>query len=156
GDWEAAALDRRMPGRVGFFLAPPVRAGDPRAAMSGPPTFAIPARAAHPDCAAFFLNWAVTDHAARETTVKVGGALPLGPAGDDRLPVEPGSVTAATVAAAARVAADGTGMDFLANATGAILTESWTPRLQELVEGECEPEDLLRRVQADYTDQIGR
>ncbi|MFD7660935.1 ABC transporter substrate-binding protein, partial [Actinosynnema sp. NPDC059797] len=81
GDWESAALDRRMPGRVGFFLVPPLRAGDPRAAMSGPPTFGIPAGAANPDCAAAFLNWAVTDPVARETTVRVGGSLPLGPAG---------------------------------------------------------------------------
>ncbi|WP_367129408.1 ABC transporter substrate-binding protein [Saccharothrix sp. HUAS TT1] len=155
GDWEAAALDRRMPGRVGFFLVPPLRAGDPVAAMAGPPTFGIPTGAAHPDCAAFFLNWAVTDRAARETTVRVGGSLPLGPADAHLPPVEPGSVTAATLAAAARVVADGTGMDFIANATGAILAESWTPRLQELAAGEREPEDLLREVQADYTAQIG-
>ncbi|MFC6090163.1 ABC transporter substrate-binding protein [Saccharothrix lopnurensis] len=155
GDWESGVLDRRMPGRVGFFLAPPVRAGDRRAAMSGPPTFAVPARAAHPGCAAFFLNWAVTDRVARGITVRVGGALPLGPADADRPPVEPGSVTAATLAAAAAVVADGTGMDFVANATGAVLAESWTPGLQELAAGERTPEELLRRVQADYTDQVG-
>ncbi|MCE6998733.1 extracellular solute-binding protein [Saccharothrix sp. S26] len=156
GDWESAALDRRMPGRVGFFLMPPVRAGEPRAAMSGPPTFGIPAGAAHADCAAFFLDWAVTDRVARETTVRVAGSLPLGPV-DAPLPaVEPGSVTAATLAAASRVVADGTGMDFMANATGAVLAESWTPRLQELAEGGSGPEELLRGVQADYADQIGR
>ncbi|MFI9005695.1 ABC transporter substrate-binding protein [Actinosynnema sp. NPDC053489] len=155
GDWESATLDRRMPGRVGFFLVPPVRAGDPRAAMSGPPTFGVPARAAHPDCAAAFLDWAVTDPVARETTVRVGGALPLGPVGAPVPPVEPGSVTAATLAAAEQVVANGTGMDFVANATGAILAESWTPRLQELAAGERGPDDLLGRVQADYTRQIG-
>ena len=156
GDWESARLDRLMPGRVGFFLVPPSRAGEPRAAMAGPPTFGIPAGAAHPDCAAYFLNWAVTDRAAREITVRVGGALPLGPPDAHLPPVEPGSVTATTLAAAARVVADGTGMDFMANATGAILAESWTPRLQELAAGEVEPEDLLRRVQADYADQVDR
>lgn len=155
GDWESAALDRRMPGRVGFFLVPPLRAGEARAAMTGPPTFGIPAGAAHPDCAAFFLNWAVTDRAAREITVRVGGSLPLGPADAHVPPVEPGSVTAATLAAAAEVVADGTGMDFIANATGAVLAESWTPRLQELAAGEQAPEDLLRRVQDDYDEQIG-
>ena len=67
-----------------------------------------------------------------------------------------GSVTAATLAAATRVVADGTGMDFIANATGAILAESWTPALQELAAHEVEPEELLRQVQADYTAQIGR
>ncbi|MGW4109890.1 ABC transporter substrate-binding protein [Actinosynnema sp. NPDC004786] len=154
GDWESAALDRRMPGRVGFFLVPPVRAGDPRSAMSGPPTFGVPADAAHPDCAAYFLNWAVTDPVARETTVRVGGSLPLGPADAPLPPVEPGSVTAATLAAASRLVADGTGMDFIANATGAILAESWTPRLQELAAGELGPEELLARVQADYADQV--
>ncbi|GAA0255112.1 extracellular solute-binding protein [Saccharothrix mutabilis subsp. mutabilis] len=153
GDWESAALDRRMPGRVGFFLMPPLRAGGPRAAMAGPPTFAIPARAAHPDCAAAFLDWAATDPTARDLVVRVGGARPLGPA--TAWPVDPGSVTAATFAATDEVQAGDTAMDFIANATGSIYAKSWTPQLQRLVEGDQTPEGLLRRVQADYLAQTG-
>jgi raffinose/stachyose/melibiose transport system substrate-binding protein len=154
GDWESANLDHRMPGRVGFFLMPPLRAGDPRAAMAGPPTFAIPARARHPDCAAAFLDWATTDPTARDLVVHVGGARPLGPPGAS-FPVEPGSVTAATFAATDEVLAHDTVMDFIANATGAIYAKSWTPQLQRLAAGEQTPEGLLRRVQADYLSQTG-
>ncbi|NUT97836.1 MAG: extracellular solute-binding protein [Saccharothrix sp.] len=154
GDWESANLDHRMPGRVGFFLMPPLRSGAPRAAMAGPPTFAIPARAQHPDCAAAFLDWATTDQAARDLVVHVGGARPLGPPGVT-FPVEPGSVTAATFAATDEVLAHDTVMDFIANATGAIYAKSWTPELQRLAAGEQTPEGLLRRVQADYLSQTG-
>ncbi|MFI9816351.1 ABC transporter substrate-binding protein [Saccharothrix variisporea] len=154
GDWESATLDRRMPGRVGFFLMPPLRAGAPRAAMAGPPTFVIPARAQHPDCAAAFLDWATTDPTARNTVVRVGGARPLGPP-EPSWPVEPGSVTAATFAATDEVLAHDTAMDFIANATGAIYAKSWTPQLQRLAAGEQTPEELLRRVQADYLTQTG-
>ncbi|XVV00470.1 ABC transporter substrate-binding protein [Actinosynnema sp. CA-248983] len=153
GDWESAALDRRMPGRVGFFLMPPLREGHPRAAMAGPPTFGIPSRAAHPDCAAAFLDWAATNPTARDLVVRVGGARPLGP--PTSWPVEPGSVTAATFAATDEVLTHDTAMDFIANATGAIYAKSWTPQLQRLVEGEQTPEGLLRGVQADYVAQTG-
>ncbi|MGM1064805.1 ABC transporter substrate-binding protein [Saccharothrix sp. Mg75] len=154
GDWESAALDRRMPGRVGFFLTPPLSAGAPRAAMAGPPSFGIPARAAHPDCAAVFLDWAASDPAARDLVVRVGGARPLGPA-DASLPVEPGSVTAATFAATDEVLADDTAMDFIANATGSAYARSWTPQLQRLVEGAQTPEGLLGHVQTDYLAETG-
>ncbi|MBY8847653.1 ABC transporter substrate-binding protein [Saccharothrix longispora] len=154
GDWESAALDRRMPGRVGFFLTPPLTAGAPRAAMAGPPSFGIAARAAHPDCAAVFLDWAASDRAARDLVVRVGGARPLGPV-DPTLPVEPGSVTAATFAATDEVLADDAAMDFIANATGSVYARSWTPRLQQLVEGGLTPEGLLAGVQADYVAQTG-
>ncbi|WP_199443639.1 ABC transporter substrate-binding protein [Umezawaea beigongshangensis] len=154
GDWESATLDRRMPGRAGFFLTPPLRAGEPRAAMAGPPSFGIAARAEHPDCAAVFLDWAVSDPVARDLVVRVGGARPLGGAATSS-PVEPGSVTAATFAATDEVLAHDTAMDFIANATGSVYARSWTPQLQQLVEGEQTPEGLLARVQADYLDQIG-
>ena len=48
--------------------------------MSAPLTFGISARAAHADCAAFFLNWAATNQKAREIGVTVGGSHPMGPA----------------------------------------------------------------------------
>lgn len=155
GDWESGALDARMPGRVGFFTMPPEREGGPSVAMSTPITFGVAARARHPDCVAVFLDWAATDPAARAIGVRVGGSRPMGPPEAPLPSPEPGTVTAATLAAGARVAEDGGAMDFIANATGAIYAKGWTPQLQKLAAGEQSPEGLLKAVQDDYERQIG-
>ena len=98
GDWESGNLDKQMPGKVGFFLMPPLKAGGKHAAMSAPLTFGIAAKAKHADCAAFFLNWVATNQTAREHRREVGGSHPMGPpslhAGS-----KPGTVTAQTLAA---------------------------------------------------------
>ena len=80
GDWESGNFDTHMPGKVGFFLMPPLKAGGPQAAMSAPLTYGIAANAAHADCAAFFLNWVATNPVARKINVQAGGSNPGGPA----------------------------------------------------------------------------
>ncbi|MGW3961478.1 ABC transporter substrate-binding protein [Amycolatopsis sp. NPDC005003] len=155
GDWESANLDKQLAGNVGFFPMPPAQAGAKPAAMSAPLTVGISAKAPHADCAAFYLNWVATNGKAREVAVTTGGSHPMGPA-DAPLPqVAAGSVTAGTLEAAAQVDKDGTAMDFIANATGAIYAKSWTPQLQKLVSGEQTPDGLLKSVQRDYADQVG-
>ena len=69
-----------MAGNVGFFLMPPLEEGGRHAAMSAPLTFGIGAKAKHPDCAAFFLDWVATNEEARKINVEVGGSNPGGPA----------------------------------------------------------------------------
>jgi raffinose/stachyose/melibiose transport system substrate-binding protein len=155
GDWESGNLDKQMPGRVGFFLMPPAEKGGPSAAMSAPLTFGISARAKHADCAAFFLNWVATNTPARDIAVDVGGSHPMGPADGHMPAVKSGTVTAATLAAGARIADDNGSMDFIANATGAIYAKSWTPQLQKLDAGQQTPEGLLKSVQKDYESQVG-
>ena len=155
GDWESATLDKQMAGNAGFFLMPPAQAGAKPAAMSAPLTVGISAKAAHADCAAFFLDWVATNTKAREVAVQTGGSHPMGPADAPLPPVAAGTVTAGTLEAAAQVDKDGTAMDFIANATGAIYAKSWTPQLQKLVSGEQTPDGLLKSVQRDYADQVG-
>jgi raffinose/stachyose/melibiose transport system substrate-binding protein len=155
GDWESGNLDKQMPGRAGFFLMPPAQQGGTSAAMSAPLTFGISTRAKHADCAAFFLNWVATNPGARDIAVTVGGSHPMGPADGHMPAVKPGTVTASTLAAGARVAADNGAMDFIANATGAIYAKSWTPQLQKLDAGQQTPEGLLKSVQSDYESQLG-
>ncbi|WP_371400649.1 extracellular solute-binding protein [Kribbella sp. NBC_00662] len=155
GDWESGNLDKQMPGNAGFFLMPPAQAGGKEAAMSAPLTYGIAARAKHADCAAFFLNWVATDAQARKITVEVGGSHPMGPADASMPTVKPGSVTAETLGAGAKVAANNSAMDFIANATGAIYAKSWTPQLQKLFAGQQSPDALLKSVQSDYTRQVG-
>lgn len=155
GDWESGNLDAQMAGNAGFFLVPPVEEGGQIGAMSAPLTFGVAAAAENPDCAAFFLDWTATNEDARALTVEVGGSHPMGPA-DAFMPViEEGSTTDETLAAGSVMGEANGAMDFIANATGAIYAQSWTPNLQKMVAGEQTPAGLLESVQADYESQVG-
>src|SRR3569623_875561 len=156
GDWESGNLDKQMPGNVGFFLMPPAAAGGKHAAMSAPLTYGIGANAKNADCAAFFLNWVGTNPEARKIAVAVGGSNPGGPV-DLPLPaVPPGSVTAQPLAAGPTIAKDSGAMDFLANATGAIYAEAWTPTLQKMVGGREDSATMLKEVQDEYVKELSR
>jgi raffinose/stachyose/melibiose transport system substrate-binding protein len=156
GDWESGNLDKQMAGNVGFFLMPPATAGGKHAAMSAPLTYGIGANAKNADCAAFFLNWVATNPDARKIDVAVGGSNPGGPV-DLPLPaVSPGSVTEQTLNAGTVIAKDNGAMDFIANATGAIYAEAWTPELQKMVGGREEADAVLKVVQAEYVKELSR
>ena len=156
GDWESGNLDKQMTGNAGFFLMPPAEAGGKHAAMSAPLTYGIGANAKHADCAAFFLNWVATNDEARKIDVAVGGSNPGGPV-DLPLPaVTPGSVTEQTLAAGTTIAKDDGAMDFIANATGAIYAEGWTPELQKMVGGRQTAAGMLTAVQAEYAKELSR
>lgn len=155
GDWEAGNLDAQMTGNAGFFLMPPLEEGGQIGAMSAPNTFGVSAFAENPDCAAFFFDWTATNDEARRITVEIGGSSPLGAVGSFMPEVDAGSVTAATLEAGDLIGEANGAMDFIANATGAIYAQSWTPNLQKLVAGEQTPEGLLEVVQTDYESQVG-
>jgi raffinose/stachyose/melibiose transport system substrate-binding protein len=156
GDWESGNLDKQMAGNAGFFLMPPAEAGAKHAAMSAPLTFGIGAKAKNPDCAAFFFNWVATNEQARRINVDVGGSNPGGPPDLPIPAVTPGSVTEATLTAGNVLAGDNGAMDFIANATGAIFAEGWTPQLQLLVGGRTDAASALSAVQAEYEKELSR
>jgi raffinose/stachyose/melibiose transport system substrate-binding protein len=154
GDWESGNFDNNMAGKVGFFLMPGLTAKAKHAAMSAPLSYGIAAKAPHADCAAFFLNWVATNPKARQINVAVGGSNPGGP---PNLPIpttKSNSVTAQTLAAGKVVASQNGAMDFIANATGAIYAQSWTPAVQKLFGGQTTPDDVLKTVQSDYEKQV--
>jgi len=156
GDWESGNFDKAMAGNVGFFLMPPAVAGGKHAAMSAPLTYGIGANAKNADCAAFFLNWVATNEEARKIDVAIGGSNPGGPT-DLPLPaVTPGSVTEQTLAAGNVIAKDNGAMDFIANATGAIYADGWTPALQKMVGGREDAATTLKDVQAEYVKELSR
>jgi len=154
GDWESGNFDKSMLGKIGFFLMPPRAAGGKHAGMSAPLSYGIAAKAKHADCAAFFLNWVATNAKARQVNVTFGGSNPGGPPSLAIPKVKPVSVTAQTLAAGKVVASQNGAMDFIANATGAIYAQSWTPEVQKLFAGQETPEGLLKKVQADYVKQV--
>ena len=154
GDWESGNLSSNFPGKYGFFLFPPIKAGGKQAAMSAPLTYLIPAGAKHANCAAYFLNWVETNPAARALNVQVGGSNPGGPASLPIPAVKPGTVTAQTLAAGKVIAADDGAMGFIANATGAVDAEAWTPAVQKLFGGQMPANKVLSTVQTDYEQEL--
>ncbi len=154
GDWQNAGYDKDMPGNVGFFVMPPSVAGGQPAAMSGPLTYGIAAKAKHADCAAAFFNWVATNDTARQILVTVGGSNPGGPAGAKIPSVAAGSVTAETLAGGPVVGANA--MDFIANATSSIFAQGWTPELQKMVGGKQDAAGLLKAVQAEYERELSQ
>jgi raffinose/stachyose/melibiose transport system substrate-binding protein len=154
GDWESGNLDKLMPHQVGFFLMPPLKAGGKHAAMSAPLSYGIAAKAKHADCAAFFLNWIATNAKARRINVQVGGSNPGGPPSLAIPGAKAGSLISQTIAAGKVVAGENGAMDFIANATGAIYAQSWTPEVQKLFAGQETPDGVLKKVQSDYQQQV--
>jgi raffinose/stachyose/melibiose transport system substrate-binding protein len=155
GDWQNAVYDKDLSKDVGFFVFPPGQADGPLAAMSAPLTYGIAAKAKNADCAAFFLNWVATNEKARQIDVAVGGSNPGGPP-DLAVPQATAPITNDTLAAGAEVAKDNGAMDFIANATGSIFAQGWTPELQKLVGGKEDAAGLLKAVQAEYEKELAR
>ena len=154
GDWQNAVYDKDLSGNVGFFVFPPGEAGGTTAAMSAPLTYGIANTAKNADCAAAFFNWVATNETARQIDVAVGGSNPGGPTDLAVPPAATGSVTNDTLSAGADVAKDNGAMDFIANATGAIFAQGWTPELQKLVGGKTDAAALLKAVQAEYEKEL--
>jgi raffinose/stachyose/melibiose transport system substrate-binding protein len=155
GDWQNAGYDKDMSSNVGFFVFPPGQAGGSLAAMSAPLTYGIAAKAKNADCAAFFLNWVATNDKAREIDVAVGGSNPGGPP-DLAVPEATAPITNETLAAGAEVAKDNGAMDFIANATGSIFAQGWTPELQKMVGDKQDAAGLLKAVQAEYEKELAQ
>jgi raffinose/stachyose/melibiose transport system substrate-binding protein len=156
GDWENADYDTNAPGNVGFFPFPSATAGGKLAAMSAPLTYGIAAKAKNADCAAFFLNWVATNTTARQIDVTVGGSNPGGPSDLPMPTVAAGSVTNDTLSGGAQVSKDSGGMDFIANSTGSIFAQGWTPELQKMVGGKEDAASLLKDVQAEYVKELSQ
>jgi raffinose/stachyose/melibiose transport system substrate-binding protein len=155
GDWQNAVYDKDMAANVGFFVFPSAQADGTVAAMSAPLTYGIAAKAKNADCAAFFLNWVATNDKAREIDVAVGGSNPGGPP-DLAVPKAAAPITNETLSAGAEVAKDNGAMDFIANATGSIFAQGWTPELQKMVGGKQNAAGLLKAVQAEYEKELAR
>jgi raffinose/stachyose/melibiose transport system substrate-binding protein len=156
GDWQNATYDKDLSGNVGFFVFPPGEAGGKVAAMSAPLTYGIAASAKNADCAAFYFNWVATNESARQINVDIGGSNPGGPTDLPVPSAAEGSVTNETLAAGNVVAKDNGGMDFIANATGSIFAQGWTPELQKVIGGRQDAAGLLSAVQAEYEKELNR
>ena len=155
GNWEAANLGEQMGDNVGFFLFPPLEAGDRHVAMSVATLFAVAAASENADEVAFFLNWVHTDPEARRIVVDVAGTVPGGPP-ELPIPVEEGTLAAETMAAAAVLGADDGAVDFIANSVLAVALETASPEMQNMFAGRQTPQGLIDEIQAAYEDHLDR
>ncbi|MEA2485516.1 MAG: raffinose/stachyose/melibiose transport system substrate-binding protein, partial [Actinomycetota bacterium] len=75
GTWLAGDLDRRMGGKVGFFLMPPIVRGSPEVATGGEGLgFAITSKSQHANAAAAYIDFLTDAKAAR--VIAAAGGLP--------------------------------------------------------------------------------
>ena len=156
GSWEGANLDESMGDNAGFFVVPPLTAGNPPVAMGASGTIVIPAGADHPDVAAFFFDWIHTDPAARQEVADTTGMSPGGPPGLPLPQSDPGSIVELLQGQAAYLAAEGVIVDYLGNATSGFFSSTLVPEVQRLVGGQTEPESFVRALQEGYEASIDR
>ena len=151
GNWDAKNLAQQMGDNVGFFAPPALQAGK-LLAMSDPVSnFAIPAKSAHMDAAAAFLNFLLSPEA-RSILVDNGFA----PSGNGAEPSTPaGSLNESVQKSFADlVAADGQ-VQFVQNATNGS-TQAWNQQSQLLFGAKTSAQDYLTAIQKSYTDELGR
>jgi multiple sugar transport system substrate-binding protein/raffinose/stachyose/melibiose transport system substrate-binding protein len=155
GNWDAANLDKTMPGQVGFFPMPPTTAGGKVAAMSDAATaFGIPSKSSNKDVAAAFLDFLSSDEA-RQIAVD-NGFMPTGLASQAAPTIKPGSVLADVTKAFATVSGDNGQVPFVQNATAGISNRAWNPESQLLLGGSSTPEQFVSNVQAKYEEELKR
>lgn len=153
GNWEAANLDKTMPGRVGFFPMPPVSAGGKVAAMSDAATaFGIPSKSANKDAAAAFLNFLSSDEG-RQIAID-HGFMPSGLSSQPVPSVKSGSVLGDVTKAFAAVSEAGGQVPFVQNATAGISNRAWNPESQLLLAGSTTPQQFVANVQAKYEAEL--
>lgn len=155
GNWDAANIDKTLPGKAGFIPMPPATAGGQLGAMSDAATaFGIPAKAKNKDAAALFLDFLSSDEA-RQIAVD-NGFMPSG-TDDQAAPTIPAdSVKNDVVAAFTQVSAAGGQTPFVQNATAGIGNQAWNPETQLLLGGKTTPEQYVANVQAKYDSELGR
>lgn len=155
GNWDAANLDKTMPGRVGFLPMPPVTSGGQVAAMSDAATaFGIPSKSKNKDAAAAFLDFLSSDEA-RQIAVD-NGFMPSGLSAQAAPSIKSGSVLADVTKAFNDVSAANGQVPFVQNATAGISNRAWNPESQLLLGGSSTPEQFVANVQAKYEEELRR
>jgi raffinose/stachyose/melibiose transport system substrate-binding protein len=148
GNWIVANLgaDNR---NFGFFLLPPLKAGDPPVSTGGAGfPLAVTATSTHPDVAAAYLDWMSNDHASQ--LLLEAGEIPL-QTGATTSTIPTGTVLSDVVNAATDVS----------KANGIVPYEDWatptfydtlTAAIQELMGMRITPQQFVTQVEKDYAD----
>ena len=150
GNWDAATLQTKMGGNVGFVL-PPTRDGRVLAMSDPVSNFAIPSGSDDKNAAAAFLDFLRSD-AGRQVAVDAGFA----PSGTGEVPATaPGSLGAQIQAAFGRLVAAEGQVQFVQNATNG-MSGTWLPQVQMLAAGRTTPDEMMAAVQSAYEQDLLR
>jgi raffinose/stachyose/melibiose transport system substrate-binding protein len=132
----------------GFFVMPPMQAGDPPASTGGAGfPLSISAGTEHPDAAAAYIDWMTNDHSA-DLLLRTG-QIPLSLGGT--VPVQGGTVLADVVGAADAVSEANGMVPYLDWATPTFY-DTTTAAIQELMALRITPAEFVERIEADYSE----
>ena len=146
GSWSAASVDDGL-SEAGFMLVPPARAGAPRRATGATTSpFGIARASEHPDVAAHLLDFLLSDGALDDLVE--GGYVPVTRDGLARAAGITGA-RADVNRAYAEVLADN-GLTLYLDWSTATMGDTLFPALQEVLEGERTPQELIGAVQSDW------
>jgi len=155
GNWDAANIDKTMPGQAGFIPMPPAASGGKVAAMSDAATaFGIPSKSQNKDAAAAFLDFLSSDEA-RQIAID-NGFMPSGLASQKPPTIKADSVLNDVSKAFADVSGANGQVPFVQNATAGISNRAWNPESQLLLGGSSTPEQFVQNVQAKYEEELKR
>ncbi len=146
GSWGAPQLGEAMKENVGFFLPPPVNAGDAsRATGSFGAAYEIAAKGENPDVSAAFLDFLAGSEVAQ--MVAEAGDLPSFPLDS---PVEPRFGVDGEIQKAFEQVNEADGLiPYLDATTPTLGSEVIYPGMQDLVAGKVTPQALMEKAQAD-------
>lgn len=147
GSWMQAPNDAAMGDNVGFMLLPPAKAGGSPASEGGTAgAFGISAKSKNPDAAAAFIDFMANGENSK--VISDGGYLPIIPG---YVPPETGASQDDLIVEWNRMnAADGMGL-FLDWSTNSMGTAAYFPGLQDLAASQVTPEELLTKMQENWT-----
>jgi raffinose/stachyose/melibiose transport system substrate-binding protein len=132
----------------GFFVMPPMQAGDPPASTGGAGfPLSISAGTEHPDAAAAYIDWMTNDHSA-DLLLRTG-QIPLSLGGT--VPVQGGTVLADVVGSADAVSEANGMVPYLDWATPTFY-DTTTAAIQELMALRITPAEFVERIEADYSE----
>jgi len=146
GNWIVADLGADNTD-YGFFLLPPMQAGDPPVSTGGSGfPLSITAASDHPDAAAAYIDFMNNDHAI-ESLLPVGN-LPLTQTAP---PVQEGTVLADVVTAAGAVS-DSDGVVPYEDYATPTFYDTISAAIQELMVNRITPQEFVSRLQQDYSE----
>lgn len=132
----------------GFFVMPPMQAGDPPASTGGAGfPLSISAGSDHPDAAAAYIDWMTSGHAA--DLLLPTGQIPLSTG--ESVSVQEGTVLADVVDAAGAVS-DANGMVPYLDWATPTFYDTTTAAIQELMALRITPQEFAQRIEADYSE----
>lgn len=151
GNWYTSSVSEAMGADAGFIAVPPKAEGEGAGgALDGATPFGIPTNAKHKNAAAAFIDFLLSEDAAK-IAVKNGYA----PVGDSEVTSDDPVMQSVLETYTAFIKGGNTATH-ISNSTAGIQANALIPAIQELVDGSLKPADFGAEIQAKYADELGK